>query len=148
MVSCVTCDKHQVNTAELVLSAEYFKVFHYPQENGSDPAKAYLLVEASRHVESFSELTASESSELGLLISRLSAVIESEFSAEHVYVFRIGDMVRHLHFHLVPRYSGTPQEFYGDKIRSYHDGLTADRAMMADVIEKIKIAFERLSKDV
>ena len=43
--------------------------------------------------------------------------------AEHVYAFAIGDVLRHFHLHLVPRYVDTPERLRG---RRCFDGRSED----------------------
>jgi len=50
--------------------------------------------------------------------------------AEHVYAFAIGDVLRHFHLHLVPRYASTPERLRG---RRCFDGRPED-ALPADVL--------------
>jgi diadenosine tetraphosphate (Ap4A) HIT family hydrolase len=43
--------------------------------------------------------------------------------AEHAYAFAIGDVLRHFHLHLVPRFPQTPQRLWG---RAAFDATPAD----------------------
>jgi diadenosine tetraphosphate (Ap4A) HIT family hydrolase len=37
----------------------------------------------------------------------------------HIYSFVMGDHVPHLHVHLVPRYPGTPREYWGVRVSEW-----------------------------
>jgi histidine triad (HIT) family protein len=41
--------------------------------------------------------------------------------AEHVYAAVIGDGLPHLHVHLLPRYPGTPREYWWDRVDEWPD---------------------------
>ncbi len=58
----------------------------------------------------FSELAA-----LGPLAARVMAAQREALGAEHVYAFAIGDVVRHFHLHLVPRFAETPERLRGKR---------------------------------
>ena len=47
-----------------------------------------------------------------MAIARVSRAIRESEGAEHVYLLVIGHHTPHLHVHLVPRYPGTPKEFW------------------------------------
>ena len=66
-----------------------------------------------RIVQRLGDLTAAEAPAFGSAVARASAALRTVAGAEHVYAMVIGDKVHHLHMHLIPRYPGTPQEFYG-----------------------------------
>ena len=44
--------------------------------------------------------------------SRASRALREVAGAEHVYAAVIGDAVPHLHVHLLPRFPGTPREYW------------------------------------
>jgi histidine triad (HIT) family protein len=46
---------------------------------------------------------------------RASRALREAAGAEHVYAQVIGDRVPHLHVHLLPRYPGTPEDYWWDK---------------------------------
>lgn len=64
-------------------------------------------------------MNSEEMSALGQVAETAEKVLKSKLNAEHVYMFRINDKVKHLHFHLIPRYPGTPREFWGLKINEW-----------------------------
>jgi diadenosine tetraphosphate (Ap4A) HIT family hydrolase len=75
-----------------------------------------MLVEPKRHVPGLADLTEIEAQRAGVLINRLSrALMESE-GAEHVYLFVLGHQASHLHIWVVPRYPGTPREYWGTRV--------------------------------
>jgi len=83
-----------------------------PQEEDS----VYLglvFLEPKRHITGLEELSEAESRRIGECLPRLSKALKTASGAEHIYLFVLGHTVSHLHFWLVPRYLGTPREYWG-----------------------------------
>jgi histidine triad (HIT) family protein len=89
----------------------------YHPERNPKPYPGHLLVEPRRHALGFGELTDDEAAAVGRAIARVTrALCESE-GVEHAYLAVLGHHSPHLHVHLVPRYPGTPREFW-DPLRA------------------------------
>ena len=73
----------------------------------------HLLVEPRRHAPGLADLTDAEARSMGWWCSRASRALRDVARAEHVYAAVIGDGVPHLHIHLLPRFAGTPREYWG-----------------------------------
>jgi diadenosine tetraphosphate (Ap4A) HIT family hydrolase len=54
-----------------------------------------------------------EARSVGWWCMRASRALRDVARAEHVYAAVIGDGVPHLHVHLLPRFAGTPREYWG-----------------------------------
>lgn len=122
MQDCMVCRKHEdvhSVTGEIILEKGGWVLTHFPFVDGQKATKGYLLIETRRHIQDLTEMNTEESQALGQLIHDGAELIKSNMGAEHVYVFRINDKVQHLHFHLAPRYPGTPKEFWGFKISEW-----------------------------
>lgn len=94
-----------------------------------------LFVEPKRHVSGLAGLTETEAQALGLLLTRLSQALTVSEHAEHIYAFVLGDHVPHLHFWVVPRYPGTPPEFWGFRVTEWPaapQGSAADIVALCD----------------
>ncbi len=83
--------------------------------------QGYLIVETKRHIPGLSDLTNIEAQALGLLVTRLSRALKVTVGAEHIYEFVLGHHVAHLHVHIVPRYPGTPREYWGIHVDEWPD---------------------------
>jgi len=81
----------------------------------------WLVVETRRHAPGLADLTDTEAQTLGLLIARLSRALKASEGADHVYAFVLGHQVQHLHIHVVPRYPGTPREYWGMRVDEWPD---------------------------
>jgi len=116
------CQKHEdfhSVTGDVIVEKGGWVVTHFPFIDGQKAIKGYLLIEPRRHILDLTEMNKEEALTLGELIRDGAELIKSKMGAEHVYVFRINDKVPHLHFHLAPRYSGTPKEYWGFKISEW-----------------------------
>ena len=117
--NCFICNKHRDLSAFAgipIFEDRGLLLSHFPITEGAPATRGHLLVEPKRHILDLSEMNETEAEALGTFFVRATAALKKGLGAEHVYVFRINDQVPHLHFHLVPRYKGTPKEFWGIKM--------------------------------
>jgi histidine triad (HIT) family protein len=124
---CFICRKHRgdepapggpIYENELVWASH-----GYHPERNPEPYLGHVLVEAKRHALGFPDLTDEEAAAVGVAITRVARAIRDSEGAEHVYVAVVGHHTPHLHVHLIPRYPGTPQEYW--------DPFTVDEAPQA-----------------
>jgi diadenosine tetraphosphate (Ap4A) HIT family hydrolase len=71
------------------------------------------VLTSERHARAWPDLDPAALSALGPLAARVMRAQRDVLGAEHVYAFAIGDVVRHFHLHLVPRYPDTPARLRG-----------------------------------
>jgi diadenosine tetraphosphate (Ap4A) HIT family hydrolase len=100
MNNCKICQKQQSHGPYFVMEKGHFVIYHAPVEK---QLLGYLYVEPKRHVESWNNLTMDEKSELPEIISQMEKMLYQEVQAERVYTLTVGEVVRHLHVHLIPR---------------------------------------------
>ncbi len=96
------------------------------------PIAGWLVLTSERHARAWYDLDPAELAELGPIAARVMAAQRAELGAEHVYAFAIGDVLRHFHLHLVPRFAGTPDRLRG---RRCFEGTPADM-LGADEVER------------
>ncbi|WP_242337929.1 MULTISPECIES: HIT family protein [Anaeromyxobacter] len=77
------------------------------------PLRGWLVLTSERHARAWYDLPEDELAALGPLVARVMAAQREALGAEHVYAFAIGDVLRHFHLHLVPRFSDTPERLLG-----------------------------------
>jgi histidine triad (HIT) family protein len=124
----------RIHDDELVMLA------HVPPSDGaSDGYPGHLLLVPRRHVERPGLLTDREAERIGLWLSRGSAMLESGLGAEHVYLARLGDGWAHLHYHLIPRYAGTPERYRGLDVREWQGVARCDRAGAGEIAGRLRI---------
>jgi diadenosine tetraphosphate (Ap4A) HIT family hydrolase len=115
-VDCFVCDKHAQGSSApggVIYEDDLMYVGHILPPDLLDVYLGYVMVEPKRHLGGLGELTGDEASALGVLINKVARALNDSEGAEHIYSFVMGDHVSHLHVHLVPRYPGTPREYWG-----------------------------------
>ena len=103
----------------------------------------WLVVETRRHIPGLADLTDEEGQALGLLIARLSRILKSITNAEHIYAFVLGHGVPHLHIHLLPRYPGTPREYWGTNVDEWPGAPHGDSDQIAVFCDRVRQALAR-----
>lgn len=106
----------------------------------SDVYLGHLMIEPKRHVTGLGELTDQEAAGLGVLMNNLAAALKESEGAEHVDSFVLGHDVPHLHIHLVPRYPGTPREFWGVRVGQWPDAPRGDIDDITAVCDRLRRA--------
>ncbi|NIS79925.1 MAG: HIT domain-containing protein [Anaerolineales bacterium] len=98
----------------------------------------FLMVEPKRHVPGMAELDDVEAGAIGRMITRLSRALKEREGAEHVYLFRLGHHVDHLHLWVVPRYPGTPREYWGLRVDEWPQAPRGDADAVEALCERIR----------
>ena len=110
-----------------------------PDALGTDGTTAYLghlFVEPRRHAPDLADLTDAEAQSVGLWSARASRALREVAGAAHVYAAVIGDGVPHLHVHLLPRFPGTPREYWWTRQTGFNaveEWPQAPRGGVADI---------------
>lgn len=143
---CFVCAKHRDRGPYLpggaIAEDDLVLVSHVvtPEVLGRDGTTAYLghlFVEPLRHAPGLADLTDAEAGRVGLWCTRASRALREAAGAEHVYAAVFGDGVPHLHVHLLPRFPGTPREYWGTHVNRWPQarrGATADiEALVAEL---------------
>ena len=117
-----------------------FACHAYPTPERPEVYLGWLTVETRRHIAGLADLTEAEGQALGGLIARLSRVLKAVTGAEHIYAFVIGHGAPHLHVHLLPRYPGTPREYWGVRVDEWEGAPHGGAEEIAGLCEKIRVA--------
>ncbi|WP_226087682.1 HIT family protein [Mesobacillus sp. S13] len=115
MNDCFICKKHagMIQTSGMTIYEDEFVYVGHIDRNGNPIYLGHIMIDLKRHVPTLGEMNMEEAKVFGMTMAKVSkALMESE-GAEHIYSFVSGDAVPHLHMHLVPRYPGTPKEYWG-----------------------------------
>lgn len=131
-MNCIICEKHKALPLPVVKENDHAILIHY-QTSDEQPLmyKGHLFVEPKRHVEAYSDLTKEESDAVAELIHFGTQAQKRVLKPEHTYIFTIMHQVAHLHFHLVPRYEGTPEEYWD---RGLHDWPSAPKLNHNEIV--------------
>ena len=97
-----------------------------------------LMVEPKRHISGLADLNDDESQKVGLLIARLSRALTTSEGAEYVYMFVLGHAVPHLHIWVVPRYPGTPREYWGLRVDEWPGAPRGGADKIATLCKRIR----------
>lgn len=111
---CFICRKHN---GELKVNGGclYEDEFIYVGHIGSNEPLVYLgylIVDLKRHAAGYGDMNDDEARAIGFILNKLGRILKNSENAEHVYSFVHGDAFPHFHVHLIPRYTGTPEEFW------------------------------------
>jgi diadenosine tetraphosphate (Ap4A) HIT family hydrolase len=143
---CFVCQKLRGDIQipeEVIYQDEMVYACHaFNPESTSLPYLGHLIVQPKRHVPGLAELTDDEAQQLSLLITRLSRALKASENAEHVYLFVLGHHVAHLHYHVVPRYPGTPREYWGLHMDEWPQAPKGDTQAIADLGARIRAHLE------
>jgi len=107
-------------------------------QNQPDVYLGWLTVETRRHTTGLADLTDEEGRALGEMIARLSRALKAVIGAEHVYGFVLGHGVPHLHVHLIPRYPGTPREYWGVRIDEWPEAPRGDARQVSALCDRLR----------
>jgi histidine triad (HIT) family protein len=89
----------------------------------ASPVPGWVVISSERHARAWYELDDDVARELGSFARRVMRAQREVLGAEHAYAFAMGDVLRHFHLHLVPRFPDTPRHLWG---RSVFDAPPAD----------------------
>jgi diadenosine tetraphosphate (Ap4A) HIT family hydrolase len=102
------------------------------------PVPGWVVITSSQHVRGWYDLPEEAARELGPFAARVMRAQREVLGAEHVYAFAIGDVLRHFHLHLVPRFADTPAHLRG---RGAFDAVPAEHLP----VETLEAAARRLA---
>jgi histidine triad (HIT) family protein len=144
---CFVCRKHRDRGALLpggpVAEDDLVVVSHVvtPAALGRDGTTAYLghlFVEPVRHAAGLADLSDAEAGAVGRHAARASRALRAVAGAEHVYSAIIGDGVPHLHVHLMPRYPGTPREYWWTRLQEWPQAPRGDAAEIEALVARLR----------
>lgn len=123
MGQCMTCEliaRRDAGAAPLwdcIQRTRYWDIVH--SYNTALPG--WLVLLARRHIEALHELTPDEAAELGVLIRQVSVALRDVTGCLKTYVIQFAEAAEHphVHFHIVPRMAGQPEEYRGTKVFAY-----------------------------
>jgi len=135
------CSKHRQGDAAqggVLFEDELVYAGHAHALTGPLVYRGYLVAEPKRHAPGLGDLTDEEAAALGRLVNRLARALKEVAGAEHVYSFVFGHAVPHLHVVLAPRYAGTPEEYWGVRLREWPGAPRVDEREMRALVGRLK----------
>jgi diadenosine tetraphosphate (Ap4A) HIT family hydrolase len=144
---CFICRKHRgdepapggpIYEDELVFASH-----GYHPERNPEPYLGHVVVEPKRHAPGLADLTNDEAAAVGVAVTRLARALIVSEGAEHVYSAVVGHHTPHLHVHLIPRYPGTPREYWDPfRVDEWPEAKHGGPDIAAEVAERIRARLE------
>lgn len=111
------------------------------------PIPGWLVLTSDRHARALYDLDAVELAALGPLAARAMRAQREALGAEHVYAFAIGDVLRHFHLHLVPRFAETPARLRGRGCFEPRPEDLLPAARLEEAAERVRSALQESERD-
>lgn len=146
VTDCFVCRKHRHGGAlapgGFVAEDDLVLVSHVvtPDVLGREGTTAYLghlIVEPRRHAPGLADLTDAEARGVGWWCTQASRALRAA-GAEHVYAAVLGDGVPHLHVHLLPRFPGTPRDYWGTHVTEWPAARRGGAAEIAVLVQELR----------
>ena len=77
------------------------------------PLPGWVVLTSEAHARGLWDAPEEAADALGPLTQRIMRAQREVLGAEHCYAFSIGDVLRHFHLHIIPRFSDTPAHLRG-----------------------------------
>jgi len=107
-----------------------------------DEIPGFVRVIINRHVKEFSELNDEEAIKLISLIKRLEKGILKALNPDKINIASLGNMVPHLHIHIIPRYINDPwwpESSFCEKKRDFKYPKLDEKKYKSALLQCIKI---------
>jgi len=73
-----------------------------------DEIPGYIRVITQKHIKEFSQLNDEEAIKLTLTVKKIEKTLLKELNPDKINIASLGNMVPHLHIHIIPRYKNDP----------------------------------------
>ncbi len=112
--TCLACEVNvgKITTpGGLIHRDELWVVDHAVGRNPDDPIplKGFLIICPVRHVEHIHLLTDEEQLNFGLLLLDVTNALVKVLKPEKIHIHSMGEDVKHVHWYVVPRMAGMPE---------------------------------------
>jgi diadenosine tetraphosphate (Ap4A) HIT family hydrolase len=107
-MGCSICKIHTGEVNLLLKKTKHWVVRH---SDFSKNCAGYFYIEPVRHVESFTEFLPEELEEFGEMLRVTTEWIHKHLKPMKIYTVTISEEVKHIHFHIVPRYTSESKGF-------------------------------------
>ena len=88
-----------------------------------DDIPGYIRIITQKHIKEFSDLSDEEAVKLTLLIKKIEKILLKITKADKINIASLGNMVPHMHIHIIPRYVNDPwwpNSTFCEKIREFN----------------------------
>jgi diadenosine tetraphosphate (Ap4A) HIT family hydrolase len=98
----------------------------------------WIIIVPERHITDQTELTDKEMQALSMLEKKYTSLLRLIFGAQRVYWVCFAEIVRHIHFHLIPRTANIDPAFRGAKIFEPKAGRALSEGEIVATCDRIR----------
>ena len=113
-MSCPLCFPKNEN---IIYQNDFFRVILV------DDIPGYIRVITNKHIKEFSDLSDEEATRLMLAVKKIEKAIIKTLNPDKVNIAMLGNMVPHLHVHIIPRFKNDPwwpNATFCEKVRDFN----------------------------
>jgi len=113
-MSCPLCFPKNEN---IIYQNDFFRVILV------DDIPGYVRVITNKHIKEFSDLSDEEATRLMLAVKKIEKAIIKTLNPDKVNIAMLGNMVPHLHVHIIPRFKNDPwwpNATFCEKVRDFN----------------------------
>lgn len=138
--SCFICKKHrgELHTDGITIYEDEFVYVGHIDNDGEPGYLGHLMIDLKRHAPTLGDMNEEEAMAFGSIMARVSKALTVTEGAEHIYSLVSGNSVPHLHMHIVPRYPGTPKQYWGPMaVREWSEAPIGGNSEIIELCERI-----------
>ena len=113
-MSCPLCFPKNEN---IIYQNDFFRVILV------DDIPGYIRVITNKHIKEFSDLSDEEATRLMLAVKKIEKAMIKTLNPDKVNIAMLGNMVPHLHVHIIPRFKNDPwwpNATFCEKVRNFN----------------------------
>lgn len=148
MEGCFSCDVLRGTVTPpggMIYEETYWAVSH-----GTNPIAlpGWLILAPRRHCEHIAELTADEMAAFGPLLRQTSRALTQVVQPAKIHVYSMGEVVKHVHFYVLPRYEWMPASGLAVLQQAFRDRRwECGEAEAAAVANKVRAELRQLIEE-
>ncbi len=144
-MECFICKKHrgEIQTGGITIYEDEFIYVGHIDNNGEPGYLGHLMIDLKRHAPTLGDMNQEEAVAFGSIMARVSKALMVTEGAEHIYSLVSGNSVPHLHMHIVPRYPGTPEQYWGPmSVREWSEAPMGGDSEITELCKRVRSYLE------
>lgn len=120
-MSCPLCNPSNEN---IIFQNDFLRVVLV------DEIPGYIRIITQKHIKEFSDLNDEETAKIMLLLKQIEKVMIKTLNPDKINIAMLGNMVPHLHIHIIPRFINDPWwpgATFCPKIRNFNYPVTEEQ---------------------
>jgi diadenosine tetraphosphate (Ap4A) HIT family hydrolase len=129
-MSCPLCNPSNEN---IIFQNDFLRVISV------DEIPGYIRIITQKHIKEFSDLSEKEAAEIMLLAKKIEKIMLNTLHPDKINIAMLGNMVPHLHIHIIPRFKNDPWwpgATFCPKVRDFTYPITSKE--LEDLISSVK----------